>query len=90
MFKRLLLLGSFAILPVAAKGSTPSDDAGLRTMSVATGQGAWLRITIPTHANLQQPVQAPYALTGTSFTNLPHHYLQIDIGQGGWVQVQAD
>jgi hypothetical protein len=91
MFKRLLILGSFAILPVAARaGSTPSGDAGMLKLTVATGQGAPLTITICGHANVQPSVQVPYALTGVSVIDTPHHYRQVNVGQGGWLLIQTD
>jgi hypothetical protein len=91
MFKRLLILASLGLLPVAASGgSAPSDDAGTLKLTVATGQGTPLLIRIPSQANVQPIVQAPYALIGMSATDAPHHYRQVGVGQGGWLLVQTD
>jgi hypothetical protein len=91
MFKRLFVLGSLAILPVAAMGDcTTSNDSGMVTMNVPRGQGAPLTITIPSHANAQPSVQAPFALTGVSTIQAPHQYRLMEVGEGGWVQIQTD
>jgi len=89
MFKRLLILGSFAALPVAAMGSSPSS-GDMQALSVQAGQGGSLTIAIPASANVQPSVQAPYALIGSSSTDTQPEYRQMIVGQGGMVQVQTD
>jgi len=78
-------------MPVAAMGNcTSPGDAGMVTLSVPNGQGAPLTITIPSHANAEPSVQAPFALTGASSTAASHHYRQMVLGQGGVMQIQMD
>jgi hypothetical protein len=91
MIRHLLALGAFAILPVAAMGnSTSSDNGDMRTLSVQAGQGGQYTLTFPDHANVQESVQGPYALTGQSSTETTHHYRLMTVGQGGMVLVPMD
>jgi hypothetical protein len=91
MFKHLLVLGSLAILPVAARGGgTTPYSAGTMTLKVPTGQSAPLTITIPSNASAQQSAEAPFALTGESSVDAPHQYRLMVFGQGGFVQVPTN
>jgi hypothetical protein len=91
MFKRFFVMVWLAMIPAAAMGDcTTSNDAGMVTINVPRGQGAPLTITIPSHANVQPSVQAPFALTGASSIQAPHQYRLMEIGEGGWVQIQTD
>jgi hypothetical protein len=91
MIKHLLALGAFAILPVAAMGNcTSSSNPDMLTLNIPTGQGGQYRLTIPSHANAPESVEAPFALTGTSSTEIPHHYRLMVVGQGGMVRIQMD
>jgi hypothetical protein len=85
MFKHLLIVGAIAVMPVAAMADySASDNADTHTVYVQAGQGYGISLAIPEYA----PVQAPYALTGTSNT-APQDNRVFEIGQGGVLQFES-
>ena len=83
MLKRLLILGSLVLSPVAVMGDTQTgNQADTVSYLVQPGQGNAYTVVIPT-----TPVaQPPYALTGDSGTPR-FHFEGFRFGQSGPVTV---
>jgi len=84
MFKRVLLLGAFALSPVLAFAGPSNPDTGIREVTVQTGQGGAITVVIPTTA---AQVESPYALSGESTGPTQLHWVSMQLGQGAPVVI---
>jgi len=77
MFRKFLLIGSFALAPAFAF----AGNTDVQTITVQAGQSQPITVTIPAAEN-----QSPYALTGKQ-ANAPLPMRAVQLGQGGVIWV---
>ena len=83
MFKRILSLGTIALLSATAFGRQ-STGGEFQTVTVQGGQGSPIALSVPV---VPQEAEIPYALTGQDSTPHDLQWHTTQFGQGGLIWI---
>ncbi len=84
MIKRTLILGTIALASATAFAGQTNKGGDFYTVTVETGQGSPITLSVPVQA---QPMSAPYALTGQTPAARELRWSTMEFGQSGPILV---